>query len=131
MVIEVRAQLPADSADVHAVVARAFDDENVAALWEDLAARPRTASYVAAIDGAVVGHVGLSWGWIDGRDRLVGGAQLGPPAEPNRCSRAGVRVMHNPTRTTAIAISNPRLRPKSPVTSRAIPNASGAVADRM
>ena len=90
MVIEVRAQLPADAAEVHAVIARAFDDENVAALWEDLAARPRAASYVATIDGAIVGHVGLSWGWVDSRDRLVDVSVLSPLSVSPEHQRRGV-----------------------------------------
>jgi putative acetyltransferase len=90
MVIEVRAQLPTDSAEVHAVVAEAFDDEQVAALWEDLAARPRAASYVAVIDGAIVGHVGLSWGWVDTRERLVDVSVLSPLSVSPEHQRRGV-----------------------------------------
>src|ERR1700710_1888680 len=83
MELEVRAEVPSDAAEVRAVVAAAFDDETVAVLWEELAARPGAASYVAvmggpAMDGAVVGHVGLSRAWIDGRDRLVGATVLSP-----------------------------------------------------
>jgi putative acetyltransferase len=90
VVIEVRAQLPADSAEVHAVVAQAFDDEKVAALWEDLATRPRAASYVAVIDGAIVGHVGLSWGWVDTRERLVDVSVLSPLSVSREHQRRGV-----------------------------------------
>lgn len=78
MDIEIRAELAADAADVHTVVASAFADESVAVLWGDLAARPRAASYVAVIDGAIVGHVGLSRGWIDSRDSLVDVHVLSP-----------------------------------------------------
>lgn len=90
MVIEVRAELPADAAEVHAVIAEAFDDETVALLWEDLAARPRAASYVAVIDGAIVGHVGLSWGWVDTRERLVDVSVLSPLCVSPEHQRRGV-----------------------------------------
>lgn len=90
MAIEVRAQLPADFAEVHAVVAQAFDDETVAALWEDLAARPRALSYVAVDDGAIVGHVGLSWGWVDTRERLVDVTVLSPLSVSPAHQRRGV-----------------------------------------
>jgi putative acetyltransferase len=76
--IEVRAESAAESAEVHAVVAAAFRDDSVAVLWEDLAARPGAASYVAVIDDAIVGHVGLSWGWVDSRERLVEVSVLSP-----------------------------------------------------
>jgi hypothetical protein len=52
MDIEVRAEVAADSAEVHAVIAAAFDDETVAVLWEDLAVRPQAASFVAVNDRA-------------------------------------------------------------------------------
>jgi putative acetyltransferase len=90
MVIEVRAQLPADAAEVHAVVAEAFDDETVAGLWEDLAEQPRAASYVALVGGAIVGHVGLSWGWVDARERLVDVIVLSPLSVSPEHQRHGV-----------------------------------------
>ena len=90
MVIEVRAALPADAADVHGVIAGAFGDETVAALWEDLAARPRSASYVGVTDGTIVGHVGLSWGWVDSRDRLVDVIVLSPLSVSPEHQRRGV-----------------------------------------
>ena len=78
MDIEVRAEVPADSAEVHAVIAAAFDDETVAVLWEDLAVRPQAASFVAVNDRAIVGHVGLSLGWVDSRERVVDVSVLSP-----------------------------------------------------
>ena len=90
MEIDVRAENPADSAEVHAVVAAAFADETVAVLWEDLAAGPGAASYVAVVDGAIVGHVGLSRGWIDGRDRLVDVHVLSPLSVLPSYQRQGV-----------------------------------------
>jgi putative acetyltransferase len=90
MHIDVRAEVPADSADVHAVVAAAFDDETVAVLWEDLAVRPGAASFVAVNDGAVVGHVGLSLGWVDSRQRPVEVGVLSPLSVQPGHQRRGV-----------------------------------------
>jgi putative acetyltransferase len=90
MDIEVRAEAPADSPDVHAVVAAAFDDETVAELWEDLALRPQAASFVAESDGGMVGHVGLSLGWIDARERLVEVGVLSPLSVQPGYQRRGV-----------------------------------------
>jgi putative acetyltransferase len=90
MEIDVRAEAPADTAEVRTVVAAAFADETVAVLWEELAAGPRAASFVAVIDGAIVGHVGLSRGWIDGRDRLVDVHVLSPLSVLPAYQRRGV-----------------------------------------
>jgi putative acetyltransferase len=90
MGIEVRAAKPTDTAAVHRVVAVAFADETVAELWEELAAGPRAASFVALIDGAIVGHVGLSRGWIDGRDRPVDVHVLSPLSVLPAYQRRGV-----------------------------------------
>jgi putative acetyltransferase len=90
MDIEVRAEVPADSLNVHAVVAAAFDDETVAVLWEDLALRPQTASFVAESEGVIVGHVGLSSGWVDSRERLVEVGVLSPLSVEPGCQRRGV-----------------------------------------
>jgi putative acetyltransferase len=76
--IEVRAQLDTEAAAVHDVVAAAFADPLVADLWDALAARPGSASYVAESDGRVVGHVGLTWSWVDAPDRLVDVLVLSP-----------------------------------------------------
>lgn len=78
MAITVRAQRPDEAAVVHDVVERAFGDPVVADLWDALAARPRSASYVAESDGQVVGHVGLTWSWLDAPDRLVDVLVLSP-----------------------------------------------------
>jgi len=90
MEIDVRAEAPADSAEVRTVVAAAFADETVAVLWEELAAGPRAASFVAVIDGAIVGHVGLSRGWVDSRDRLVDVHVLSPLSVLPAYQRRGV-----------------------------------------
>ena len=90
MEIHVRAETSADATEVHTVVAAAFADENVAVLWEDLAAGPRSASIVAVVDGAIVGHVGLSRGWVDSRDRLVEVHVLSPLSVSPAYQRRGV-----------------------------------------
>ena len=78
MAIEVRAQLDTDAAAVHDVVAAAFGGPLVANLWDALAARPGSASYVAESDGRIVGHAGLTWSWVDAPDRLVDVLVLSP-----------------------------------------------------
>jgi putative acetyltransferase len=90
MVVEVRAQRPEESRAVHDVVAAAFDDAAVAQLWDDLARRPRTESVVAVDDDVVVGHVGLSWGWVDARERLVEALVLSPLSVAPDRQRSGI-----------------------------------------
>ena len=90
MVVEVRGQRPEEADAVRGVVAAAFGDDAVAALWADLAARPRTESVVAVSDGSVVGHVGLSWGWVDARERLVDALVLSPLSVAPDHQRAGI-----------------------------------------
>jgi putative acetyltransferase len=73
---EVRPEQPADHDVVRRVVAEAIgrDDpghgDDVARIWEGLG-RHRRAGLVAEESGAVVGHVGLSRGWVDARRELV------------------------------------------------------------
>jgi putative acetyltransferase len=90
MVMRVREGHPADAAAVRAVVSAAFDDITVADLWDELAARPRYVSYVAESDGDLVGHVGLSWGWVDTRERLVDVLVLSPLSVAPHRQRRGV-----------------------------------------
>jgi putative acetyltransferase len=90
MDIEVRAEVPADSAEVRDVIAAALYDETVAVLWEDLAVRPQTASFVAGNDHVIVGHVGLSLGWVDSRERLVEVGVLSPLSVQPEYQRRGV-----------------------------------------
>ncbi len=76
MTFEVRPEQPADRGAVRRVVAAAFgaDDpdhgSDVAQIWESLG-RHRRAGLVAEERGVVVGHVGLSQGWVDARRDLV------------------------------------------------------------
>lgn len=90
MDVKVREEQPADADAVRAVIAAAFDDEAVARLWDDLADREGTASLVAVSDDEVVGHVGLSWGWLDTRDHLVDTLVLSPLSVAPDHQRGGV-----------------------------------------
>ena len=64
--------------------------------------------------------------------RLLVRARCGQPmlADRARWRRSGVKAADSATSATPSATRSPRLKPKSPVRSRAIPNASGATADR-
>lgn len=80
-VTELRDARPEDLPAVLDVVREAFGDEgaDVAAIWtaldeEDLV----RVSLVAERDGVVVGHVGLSPGWVDARRALVDVLVLSP-----------------------------------------------------
>lgn len=88
----VRPVLGTDAAAVRRVVEAAFGDEGlaVAALAEALAARPRGAGFVAEHDGEVVGHVHLSWGWLDAPDRLVDVLVLSPLSVAPAVQRRGL-----------------------------------------
>ena len=110
MQMDVRAETPADSAEVRRVVAAAFADETVAALWEQLADGPGAASSVAVADGAIVGHVGLSRGWVDARDRLVEVHVLSPLSVLPAYKRRGVgRALVDAAIDVADAMGSPAL----------------------
>ena len=74
--LEVRPEQAADHASVRRVVAAAFDvdapgrGDDVARIWDGLG-HHRRAGLVAEERGVVVGHVGLSRGWVDARRALV------------------------------------------------------------
>lgn len=76
MNFQVRPEQPADRKAVRGVVTSAFgaDDpvhgSDVASIWESLG-HHRRAGLVAEVRGVVVGHVGLSQGWVDARRELV------------------------------------------------------------
>lgn len=80
-----------DEPAVLEVIGRAFADEpEVVGLWTALAERPGTASYVAEVAGVVVGHVGLSWGWLDAPARLVDVLVLSPLSVAPSHQRQGI-----------------------------------------
>lgn len=70
-----------DEADaVSQVITRAFaDGGRVAAIWADVVARGLDRTSLVAVDAErVVGHVGLSHGWLDARQQLVDVLVLSP-----------------------------------------------------
>jgi putative acetyltransferase len=86
MDFEVRPEQPADRADVLRVIAAAFGDhgEDVASIWDSLG-RHKRAGLVVEQGGHVLGHVGLSQGWVDARRMLVEVWVLSPlSVEPDR-----------------------------------------------
>lgn len=78
----IRPERPDDHDAVRRVVAAAFVDEpEVVDLVDGLRASAQLrASLVAEVDGAVVGHVMLSRGWVDSEERLVDVLVLSPLA---------------------------------------------------
>jgi putative acetyltransferase len=90
----IRPALPADARDVQRLLIAAFADEpEVAGLETALAAREDSRSFVAEIDGGIVGHVRLTRGWVDAPERLVTVQVLSPlSVEPAR-QRQGIGRM--------------------------------------
>ena len=78
--METRAQRAGETDAVNRVITVAFaDGGQVAALWTDLVARGLDRANLVAVDGDdVVGHVGLSHGWLDARRELVDVLILSP-----------------------------------------------------
>lgn len=77
--LTIREEQPADRESVLSVIERAFVAEpEVPGLWSALAQRPGTVGLVAIEADELVGHAGLSWGWIDAPDRLVDVLVLSP-----------------------------------------------------
>lgn len=79
--VTIRAQRPDDRAAVRAVIIRAFGEPEVADLAEslhDTAERNAALAFVAQLGARVVGHVQLSWSWLDVPDRLVDVLVLSP-----------------------------------------------------
>lgn len=77
----IRPAAPADLDAVQHVIAASFGEEGagIVALWADVAARGHVrAELVAVDDEEVVGHVGLSHGWLDARQELVDVLVLSP-----------------------------------------------------
>ena len=89
--VTVREQRPDDADAVFGVVARAFADEpEVAPLDADLARLPDTSAFVAELEGTVVGHVRLTWCWIDAEERLVDALVLSPLSVAPEHQRRGI-----------------------------------------
>jgi putative acetyltransferase len=89
--LTIREELPGDAPQVLEVIGRAFDGEpEVVGLWSALSRRPGTVGSVAVLDGSVVGHVGLSWGWVDAPDGLVDVVVLSPLSVAPEHQRRGI-----------------------------------------
>ena len=87
----VREQRPDDADAVRSVVGRAFsDDPDVAPLDADLARLLGTSAYVAVDRDEVVGHVRLTWCWIDAEERLVDVLVLSPLSVDPDHQRRGI-----------------------------------------
>lgn len=82
MSLEIRAQRPDESDAVLQVVSAAFGDEGpaVVGVWRDVVARGLDRAQLVAVGaaGELVGHVGLSHGWLDTRPALVDVLVLSP-----------------------------------------------------
>lgn len=78
--VAVRPETPADRETVRAVVGAAFGEERVVRLLAGLRCPPAwlDVSLVAEADGAVVGHVSLSRGWVDAPREIVEVLVLSP-----------------------------------------------------
>ena len=78
--LTIRPEAPEDLDAVQALVAGAFGDEVVAALLDDLRTSPAWLglSFVAVLDGEVVGHVAYSRAWVDDPSELVEVIVLSP-----------------------------------------------------
>jgi putative acetyltransferase len=90
--VQIRLATPDDADAIAGLITAAFGDEGetVAAVWSDVVAGGLDRASLVATDrsgeaGEVVGHVGLSHGWLDARDRLVDILVLSPLAvRPDR-----------------------------------------------
>jgi putative acetyltransferase len=76
--VTIRVQAVSDRDAVAAVVTAAFGEDSVAKLEQALAAHAHGTGYVACSGEQVVGHVRITWGWLDTRERLVDLLVLSP-----------------------------------------------------
>jgi putative acetyltransferase len=93
MSVTIRAQRPDDRASVRDVIVRAFGRPVVADLAESLQGAPAGVdglSFVAELDGQVVGHVQLSRSWLDAPERLVEVLVLSPLSVAPEQQRHGI-----------------------------------------
>jgi putative acetyltransferase len=88
--VTIRDQVAADAAAAHTLVAAAFGRGWVADLEASLASRARATAYVAASADELVGHVRLTWGWLDAPERLVEILVLSPLSVAPAWQRRGV-----------------------------------------
>jgi putative acetyltransferase len=84
-----RPEIRGDAAAVRDVIRRAFTSEVVVAdLWDALRERG-SVGIVAVEDEAIVGHVGLTWCWLDAPERLVDVLVLSPLSVAPEAQRSG------------------------------------------
>jgi putative acetyltransferase len=76
--VTIREQRADDADAVASVIGAAFGDASVVELEGALSDLRGGRGYVAVADEEVVGHVRLSWGWLDAPDRLVDILVLSP-----------------------------------------------------
>ena len=88
--VTVRAQRPDESPAVRDVIVRAFERPAVADLAEALWDRAGGLSFVAELDGRLVGHVQLSRSWLDAPRRLVDVLVLSPLSVVPEQQRRGI-----------------------------------------
>jgi putative acetyltransferase len=109
--VSIRDYRPGDAAAVREVLTRAFDDHGeVADLAEALTARRDHSSpaLVAEADGALLGYVQLSRGWVDAPRRLVDILILSPLGVVPTHQRRGVgRVLGEAARDQARQMQAP------------------------
>ena len=84
----VRPEIAGDAVAVRDVIRRAFDEIVVADLWDAL--RERGSIGIVALDhDAIVGHVGLTWCWLDAPERVVDVLVLSPLSVAPEVQRRG------------------------------------------
>lgn len=89
--VSIRRQVLEDSGGVWQVIAGAFYAQpEVVALEEALAQRDDSEGYVGVVDGAVVGHVRMTRGWVDAEPRLVEVRYLSPLSVVPQWQRRGI-----------------------------------------
>jgi putative acetyltransferase len=89
--LEIRPEQSPDRDAVLRVVAAAFGEggERVADIWAGIG-HHRRGSLVGELGGRIVGHVGLSQGWVDARRELVEAWVLSPLSVDPDHQRAGI-----------------------------------------
>jgi putative acetyltransferase len=91
--VTIRTQRPDERPRVREVITRSFGDAVVADLAEALQDAPAGVdglSFVADLDGGIVGHVQLSKSWLDAPRSLVEVLVLSPLAVAPECQRHGI-----------------------------------------
>jgi putative acetyltransferase len=88
--LTIRAQVPEDRPVVATLIASAFGDRDVADLDRALDGQARGVAYVASLGEHIVGHVRVTWGWLDTREQLVDILVLSPCSVAPARQRQGV-----------------------------------------